>query len=186
MILPAATKRTASAPNVGAGPEVGVGVCVGVPIGFAVGLIDVFVGVRVGVDAGIFVGVSVGVRVGVAAGPVPPEMSVKSEAVSFAGLRSPAVETMALLLTDDAAVVLTLTVRVILLAGDVGVSGPGFVQVTLCLTAEQLQPVPVAETKLRPAGNVSVTVITPVVRPAPTFETSNMYTPVLPALKAPA
>jgi len=41
-------------------------------------------------------------------------------------------------------------------------SGPELVQLTVCPLEEQLQPVPVPEIKLNPAGRISVTVVTPV------------------------
>ena len=53
---------------------------------------------------------------------------------------------------------LTLTVSMMLVA-EPGVSGPGLVQVTACPAAEHAQPLPLAETKPRLAGRLSITVI---------------------------
>ena len=49
------------------------------------------------------------------------------------------------------------------------------VQVTNWATAAQIQPVPVPLAKVRPAGSVSVTVITPVLAPAPMLFTVKVY-----------
>src|SRR5947209_1350610 len=97
-------------------------------------------------------------------------MVVESLAILSAVLVSVAVETCAVLVTFGIASALTATLSVIdELALDA--SGPGLVQVTTPLLAEQLQPVPPAERKHSPVGNVSVTVIGPVVGPAPLLAT---------------
>ena len=51
--------------------------------------------------------------------------------------------------------------------------------------AEQLHPVPVAETKPSPVGRLSVTVSPPVVAAVPTFVTLSVYTPFCPTVKLP-
>jgi len=62
----------------------------------------------------------------------------------------------------------------------------GLVQVTVWPTAPQVHPVPVAETKPRPVGNVSVTVTVPVVGSDPVeFATVIVYTPFEPTVKLP-
>src|SRR5438105_1508983 len=96
---------------------------------------------------------------------------VKSDDELFPVLVSPAVETLAVLVTLGTAPAATLTVSVILLLA-VATKGPAFVQVTTCATAEQLQPVPVPDTNPSPVGYVSLTVIVPVVAVLPTFVTS--------------
>src|SRR5438105_428292 len=95
---------------------------------------------------------------------------VGSLAALLAGLLSPGVTTLAVLVTLGAAALLTLTVSVIALLA-LAASGPLLVQVTVWPLAEQLQPVPVPEMKLRPVGKVSVMVIVPVVLALPAFET---------------
>jgi hypothetical protein len=81
------------------------------------------------------------------------------------------VETLAVLVTLGIAAAPTLTVKVMVLLPLLPAMGPAFVQVTTCALAEQLQPVPVPETKPRPVGNVSLTVIAPVVAVLPTLVT---------------
>src|SRR5712692_4345155 len=95
---------------------------------------------------------------------------VGSEAELLLTLLSPVVETVAVLVTVAAAEALTLTTRVIVLDPLMAI-GPGFVQVTSCATAPQIQPVPVPETRPNPAGRVSVTVIKLLVANVPTLVT---------------
>lgn len=83
---------------------------------------------------------------------------------------SPDVETVATLVTLGTAPAATLTVSVMLLLVP-GVSGPALLQVTVCAAAEQLQPVPAADTNPKPVGSVSMTVIVAVVEPEPIFRT---------------
>src|SRR5439155_81796 len=64
-------------------------------------------------------------------------------------------------------------------------NGPAFVQVTTCATAEQLKPPPVPDTNPSPVGNVSLTVIVPVVAVLPTLVTATEYTPLIPTVKLP-
>ena len=55
--------------------------------------------------------------------------------------------------------------------GAVGAKAAVYTQVTMSLKSEQLQPVPVAETKLKPLGRKSVTVIGAFVVPVPMLVT---------------
>ena len=96
---------------------------------------------------------------------------VGSEAELLDGLLSPAVETLAALVTLGTAAGATPTVSVIVLMVLLPAMGPGLVQVTTWPLAEQLQPVPVPLTKLSPVGKLSVTVIGPVVAALPTLVT---------------
>src|SRR5215467_5045885 len=95
---------------------------------------------------------------------------VRSDAVLLAALLSPLVDTLAVLVTEGTAAAATLTVRVIVLL-PFAPMGPAFVQVTTCTAAVQLHPVPTPDTNPNPAGNVSVTVIAPVVGAVPTLVT---------------
>ena len=65
-----------------------------------------------------------------------------------------------------------LTVSVIVLT-PVEAIDPEFAHVTTWPTAPQLQPEPLPDTKLKPAGNVSVTVIAPVVEVLPMLVTTS-------------
>src|SRR5438552_2722084 len=97
---------------------------------------------------------------------------------------SPVVETLAVLVTLGTAPAATLTVSVIVLqAGTAHVST--LVTRTTCITAEPLQPVPVPDTNPSPVGNVSLTVMVPVVAVLPTFVTASEYTPLSPTVKLP-
>src|SRR5690242_17725667 len=60
-----------------------------------------------------------------------------------------------------------------------------FVQVTVWPAAAQLQPTPAPETRLRPAGSVSVTVVGPGVAVGPLLPTTMLKVPVPPAVNAP-
>lgn len=83
---------------------------------------------------------------------------VGSLAVLLAGVGSVVVvlETVAVFVTV-AAVAPTATVKLIVeLAPEA--KGLEFVQVTVCPEAEQVQPVPVPDTNVKPVGKVSVTV----------------------------
>ena len=91
---------------------------------------------------------------------------VGSVAELLAALLSPEVETVTLLLTFPGIVGDTVSIMVLL---ELAAIGPLLVQVTICPAGEQLQPPPVPETYVNPAGSVSVTVISPVVGPEPTF-----------------
>src|SRR2546428_10306498 len=93
---------------------------------------------------------------------------VESVAVLLDKLVSPAVETLAVLITLGTAAAATPTVRLKLVLPPAD-TGPAEKQVTVCPEARKLQPVPEPETKLKPVGSVSVTVMVPVVAPEPTF-----------------
>src|SRR5437870_6127733 len=93
---------------------------------------------------------------------------VKSVALSFAGLLSPCVVTVAVLVTLGSVALSTLTVSVIVLLVTAAI-GPLYVQLTIWPLAEHVHPAPLAETKLKPAGKLSVTVVGPVVLPMPTL-----------------
>jgi hypothetical protein len=57
------------------------------------------------------------------------------------------------------------------------------VQVTVCATIAQVQPVPDAAVGVSPAGSVSVTVLVPLVAVPPTLVTVRLYVSVLPRTK---
>jgi hypothetical protein len=101
----------------------------------------------------------------------------------FAAFVSPGVETVAVLLTLPVTVDDTATTNEILPAAPAAAIGPGFVQVTVCPAAEHDHAVPAAETNVMPVGNVSVTVMTPVVADVPALVTAMVYVPLLPAVK---
>ena len=96
---------------------------------------------------------------------------VTSDDVLFALFVSPVVATVAVFVTLGTAAAATLTVNVIVLVA-FDANGPAFVHVTTCTTALQVQPWPVPDTKANPAGNVSLTVIAPVVGIVPAFVTA--------------
>lgn len=81
--------------------------------------------------------------------------------------------TVALFVTLENALVATEAVSVNeLLPPAAASAAPVYVHVTtcaFCAPATQAQPAPVLETKLRPAGNVSVTTMFPLVGPVPVF-----------------
>jgi hypothetical protein len=81
-----------------------------------------------------------------------------------------AVATLAVLVVTAAALPDTLTVKEIVLLS-AGASTALLVQVAVDPLAAQLQPAPLAETKPKPVGNGSVTVMGPTVLPAPTLLT---------------
>src|SRR5205085_3395796 len=109
---------------------------------------------------------------------------VGSLSESLAAFASFGVETVAVLSTEGTAACATPTVSVMALVAE-GASGPPLVQVTFCPLAAQFQFVPVPETKLKPVGSVSVTVIVPVVLHAPTLVTFSVYVPFVPTVKLP-
>ena len=121
-----------------------VGVLVGV-------LVEMVVGVFVGVLVGVFVGVFVGVGVG-----TPSPTSVVSTAVLFAvdGSNAFVVTTAVLVIRPGVRGALT----TIVIAGAVPAASEFAVQWTTPEACEQFHPVPDAETKVTPAGSVSVTV----------------------------
>lgn len=93
-------------------------------------------------------------------------------------------ETLALFVTAGTALSAGETVSVIVELLPFARS-PGFEQVTFCPIAEQLQPVPVPETKLKPVGSVSVTAIGPEAVEGPLLVTVMVYTPLVPTRKSP-
>ena len=96
---------------------------------------------------------------------------VGSDDELFAPFVSPVVDTVAVFITLGTAAAATLTVNVIVLMA-LAANGPAFVHVTTCPAALQFQPWPVPDTKPSPAGNVSLTVIAPVVGVLPTLVTA--------------
>jgi hypothetical protein len=95
-------------------------------------------------------------------------IAVGSLALLLAVFMSPAVETVAVLVTLEAALADTLTVSEIPVLAPAG-RGPALLHVTVCPAAKQLHVSELPDTKPRPAGKVSVTVINPVVAAEPTF-----------------
>jgi hypothetical protein len=93
---------------------------------------------------------------------------VGSLALLLAGFVSPGVETVAVLVTLEAALADTLTVSETLVLAP-ATRGPPLAHVTVCPAAEQLHVSELPDTKPRPAGKESVTVIAPVVAAEPTF-----------------
>src|SRR5438034_366103 len=102
-----------------------------------------------------------------------PPTAVRSEAVLFAAYGSPEVLTVAVLMTLGTAAGATFTVSVNTRLSPATI-GPLFVAVTVPPAAAKFQPAPVPETKLRPAGSGSVTVIGPVVGVVPTLVTTSV------------
>src|ERR1700694_2427591 len=92
---------------------------------------------------------------------------VRSVAVSFAVLTSPPPDTVAVLVTELAADCRTLTVIEITGNDPLLATTAVLVQVTVCATIAQVQPVPDAAVGVSPAGSVSVTVLVPLVAVPP-------------------
>ncbi len=88
----------------------------------------------------------------------------------FAVFTSPPPETWARLVTDGTAAEPTETTRSKLVLA-AAARLPGNVAVTTCPTAPTVQPVPLPDTKLRPAGSVSVTKTVSTVAASPTLVT---------------
>jgi len=109
---------------------------------------------------------------------------VRSLAVLLEVLESPAVETVAVLVTLGTAAAPTPTVSVIALLAFAAI-GPALLHVTACPDAVQPQPDPDAETKLKPVGRVSITVIEAVVAAVPTLLTDRVYVALFPTTKSP-
>src|SRR5438552_1729226 len=99
--------------------------------------------------------------------------AVGSGAVSFAADGSPEVPTVAVLMTPRTAAGATFTVSVKSRLSPAAIE-PLFVAVTVPPAAARLQPAPKPETKLRPAGSGSVTVIGPEVAVVPTLVTTSV------------
>src|ERR1700722_8288261 len=101
-----------------------------------------------------------------------PIVTVAFEDLSATSVVSPVSETVAVLSILPEAVLLTATVSVIFPVAEPFATGPGFVQVTTCKTAAQVQLVPVPLTNVNAALRVSVTVIVPVVDALPILLTA--------------
>ena len=97
---------------------------------------------------------------------------------------SPGVATRTRLVTLGIAATATFTTSAIVSA-TAGASAVDLVHVTTCATAPHVYPVAVPETKLSPAGNVSSTVIVPVVAAEPTFDTKSLNAPDVPVTNEP-
>lgn len=110
--------------------------------------------------------------------------TVVSAAALFAELVSPAVAMTAEFVNPPETDAPTLTVIVSCEAALAEII-PAFVHVATWPAPVQLQPAPPPDTKLIPAGSVSVTVVIPVVGP-PAFVTVSMYVPLLPAVNVSA
>src|SRR5689334_20859846 len=109
----------------------------------------------------------------------------RSVAVAVSGFGSgTAPETVAVSVTVGPAAGSTATVSVMVDEAP-AISAAAFVQVTAWPAAAQLQPAPTPETKLRPAGSVSVTVVGPGVAVGPLLPTTMLKVPVPPAVNAP-
>jgi hypothetical protein len=91
--------------------------------------------------------------------------------VLLVALPSPVVETVAAFSTLGAAAAPTSTVSVMAGSDAPLATGPGVEQLTVPAACEQVHPVPVADTKVSPAGRMSVTEIAPVVADVPTLDT---------------
>ncbi len=107
-----------------------------------------------------------------------PITMVPSLALLLARFVSLELETVAVFVTPGIAVIVTPALRVIVLIAPVA-NEPVLVQVTVWPEAEQFHPEPVADTKLKPDGSVSVTVIIPLVAADPTFLTVRVYVPLV-------
>jgi hypothetical protein len=79
----------------------------------------------------------------------------------------------------------TLTVSVIGVPAAAAAMTVALVHVTVCPSALQVQPVPVAALNVRPVGSVSVTVMVPDVATFPVLLTAIVYVPVAPVTKDP-
>jgi hypothetical protein len=109
---------------------------------------------------------------------------VGSDDVLLAGFESvTGLETVAVLVTDGAAAAATPTVKVIVL-DPADASPPAAVHVITWPDAEHDQPAPVPETNDRPAGSVSLTVMTPD-GDGPALATTSEYRPLFPTAKLP-
>src|SRR5213593_3574602 len=97
---------------------------------------------------------------------------VPSEAVLFARYGSPGVATVAVLVTLGTAAGPTFTDRSNLRLSPTAI-GPLWLAVTVPPAEAKLQPAPEPETKLRPVGSGSVTVMIPVVGVVPTLVTTS-------------
>jgi hypothetical protein len=97
--------------------------------------------------------------------PHPETTVMVVGSVAVAGLLAPPPLTVALLVTEAAAVQLTFTVSV--MAGKLPPEATAAVLVQVRVATLQVQPEPLMAVAVRPAGNVSVTVVVPEVAPGP-------------------
>jgi hypothetical protein len=108
-----------------------------------------------------------------------PEIVVGSVAAGV--LAAPPPLTVAELVSDPGAVVPgTVTPRAIVENEPAAATAAVLVQVTTCPESPHVQPVPVADAYVRPAGSVSVMVVVPKVVALPGFVTAIEYEPVPP------
>jgi hypothetical protein len=99
---------------------------------------------------------------------------VKSLAVLFPAVASPPPDTTAVLVTLEAALAATVTVRVI--AGYAADAARAVERLQLNVgVSVQLHPVPAIAVAVNPVGSVSVIVTVPLVGPVPTFDTVIVY-----------
>jgi len=105
---------------------------------------------------------------------------VASLALSLAVFTSPPPATLAVLVRKELADWATATVTEIGGNDPLPAIAAVLVQVTVCPTIPQVQPVPTAAIGVRPAGRVSVTVVVPLVAVPPILLAVSVYTPVLP------
>src|SRR4051794_34352915 len=102
---------------------------------------------------------------------------VESLAELFAGPSSVIVDTEAVLVTEGTAAAVGLTMTVMLGAAVIAASPAGRAQGAVWGTIPHVQPDPLgplADAGVRPAGSVSVTVVAPMVGPAPRFATDSV------------
>src|SRR5215472_1000320 len=117
---------------------------------------------------------------------IGPTTEMLAVAESLAALESPTVETVAVFATGAVtAELLTATIIGIVAAEAPAAIGPGFVHVTSCEAAPQVQPAALAEIKVNCGGSVSVMVIAPVVSPLPRLFTAKLKAPSVPAPNLP-
>ena len=112
-----------------------------------------------------------------------PRIVVGSLAVAVLGARPPLA--LALLMTVPMADAATATLSVIGLPVAPAAIGVLDVHVAACPAPVHVQPVPVADTYVKPAGIVSVTVMAPSVATGPVFETVSVYAAGWPTIKSP-
>jgi hypothetical protein len=123
--------------------------------------------------------------------PVCDFLIVRTGAVTFvgsvavAGFGEPPPDALAEFVTLGTAACATLTVRVIGAAFAPALITAAVVQVTTWPAFVHVQPVPVADANVRPAGSVSVTVTVPDVLTLPVLLTASVYTPGWPTMKLP-
>ena len=111
-------------------------------------------------------------------------IAVGSEALSLAVFVSPPPETVAVLVTDEAALLATLTV--IVMGGYVAPAAKGSVRAQTNVLRVQVQPTPLIAVAVKPAGRASAAETEPEVAMPPAFPTDIRYiAPLWPRLNAP-